>query len=72
MLIQIQVEGWTFSLDRTGFLTIHTDGKTISHKHNGMTPDELKGFAHGWVASQLYMTRDSELVAAKYPVYLPM
>lgn len=69
MLIQIQFEGWTFSMDGKGLLTIHTEGVTLRHKHEGMSPDELKGFAQGWAANHNRMTRDSDLIAAPLPVF---
>jgi len=69
MLVQIQWEGWTFSLDGKGNLTINANGTTIRHAHKGMTPDELKGFAQGWAAAWNYQTRDSDLVAAHMPAF---
>lgn len=70
MLIQIQTdEGWTFSMDRRNNLTIHREGMTLRHQHEGMTPDELKGFAEGWAAAWNHQTRDSDLIAAPMPAF---
>lgn len=67
MLVQIQFEGWTFSLDGKGNLTIHTEGTTLRHKHEGMTPDELKGFAQGWAANHNRMTGENNLIPSPPP-----
>jgi predicted phosphodiesterase len=69
MLIQMQLDGWTFSLDARKFLTIHGEGSTITHRHEGLTPDELKGFAQGWVAGHTHLTKDSDLRAAPMPAF---
>lgn len=71
-MIQISEGDWVFTLDSRKVLTIRGAGLTKVVQHTGMTPDQLQGFAFGWVACHGHMTRDSELEAAKYPVYLPM
>lgn len=48
-LIQILVEGWTFSLNSKE-LVISGYGITKVRKHNNMAADTFHGFALGWAA----------------------
>ncbi len=71
-MIQISEDDWTFTLDNRKVLTIHGNGITKTHRHDGMTPDELQGFAKGWAAHALMLSVNSDVDQDRYPVYLPM
>lgn len=71
-MIQVKQDGWTFTLNDQKVLVIHGEGITKTHRHNGMTADELVGFAHGWSAHHKMVTSDNPLQEQKYPVYAPM
>jgi|WetSurMetagenome_2_1015567.scaffolds.fasta_scaffold1543100_1 hypothetical protein len=70
-MIQITEEGWTFTLDNRKVLTIHGQGMTKTYRHDGMTPDQLQGFAKGWVGHALMVSVNADIDQDKYPVYLP-
>lgn len=70
-MIQIQEGGWTFTLDNRKVLTISGHGITKNHRHDGMTADQLHGFALGWAAHTMMVTTNSDVDQDRYPIYAP-
>ena len=71
-MIQITEGDWVFTLANGRTLTISGQGITKVYRMNDITPDQLQGFALGWVAYNKMIRAESDLLEEKYPVYAPM